>query len=1167
MLFKHEKEYMDLSMELSDPLDWQAGTLKTLKYHLDTTVLAVEPISGLLATGNTKGEISLYGSPGVECKLVISDPPGTRINFLYFAVSVFKLLCVDEHNRLHIWDLTALGRPKLQKIVNFSHSINCLATSPSHTHALIALANGEIKLYDLMCLRISPYLVPNLWVLYEEKTLASGMPALPNPDSQVIVDLVIHPRDLNLLFIAYGGGVILSDLKQRNTVRAYELTLHPGAPGGGGYYSPDILLPRRPSVTALAIHPSGHLLAVGHADGSIAFWALEDEEHPLIVRLLDSADDEDVSVVEVTKLEAALVSGQPPQGRHPDAREPIFKLSWSGFPNSSDPRGGDTVLTVLGGLTSDSPTGVTTLLLPPLSPPAPPSPSASSSKTIVQPDLHPDVRAAMRVSLNPRDSRTYPTPGPAQDFYLLPRANPHFSGTWDAQAILLISDSGPSNVEQMRVVAGYEFPPPAFLASPALHSDGSPSSKPAPAGSSGKTDVEEDPTATLTEELASTLETMTLSAEPRSLLLPSPFWNVLGSTLVNVERDAYELLVRDKDEVNDILPIRGGMGWVDDTEGQMKLTKFQPRRILITHHSGCIVHFQDISSQLLVSSMDAPLHDSFPSPLPMLTLELEPVLLDPSLHSSPSYPSTHVSTGSILSDNGRDEDGDSENTQIASVYLASQSLECVTVLTNGTLLLYRLDMGDTDSSNFRKHLPDEELVSLEHIAVRSGLRYRPCLGVRTSKGRVSACALSDVGFLAVAFTSGALFILDLRGPRIMLRNTPSSNGDKPSFLYHSHEPDPIICLTWAVCPTASDPVLYIRLIAAAKSGSTLIYTLTRATDGIWTVADTSEAAEAPARPIPGGSFVLDAKSGMRCRVDRQGLATIIGNGGSDMDERGRVESPGKRKGCIWVCAGAKGVRCIADVTGERIAKADWGSKMGTVKHVEVIEKNGACALVVFTEHAEVHVYSLPFLEHMHALQLPHSLTSDSHLTTDTSGDFISHSFHPSGVAQFTHYSTVFAIRRTAPYASPLVDLTRGRGAVPPQPSLVSLAPQSVLGSWLGYLGRGTAGGAEIDALLAGPDRPAPPPATQARPAMNARGSGSKDALGGTGASSVQAASASVSSGVSDLYNRLGTALAERGQMLGDLEESFNSLEQGSKNMAAQAQKLAAQQTAKKWFQF
>lgn len=51
MLFKHEKEYMDLSMELSDPLDWQAGTLKTLKYHLDTTVLAVEPISGLLATG------------------------------------------------------------------------------------------------------------------------------------------------------------------------------------------------------------------------------------------------------------------------------------------------------------------------------------------------------------------------------------------------------------------------------------------------------------------------------------------------------------------------------------------------------------------------------------------------------------------------------------------------------------------------------------------------------------------------------------------------------------------------------------------------------------------------------------------------------------------------------------------------------------------------------------------------------------------------------------------------------------------------------------------------------------------------------------------------------------------------------------------------------------
>ncbi|KAJ7183312.1 hypothetical protein C8R46DRAFT_1066564 [Mycena filopes] len=50
-----------------------------------------------------------------------------------------------------------------------------------------------------------------------------------------------------------------------------------------------------------------------------------------------------------------------------------------------------------------------------------------------------------------------------------------------------------------------------------------------------------------------------------------------------------------------------------------------------------------------------------------------------------------------------------------------------------------------------------------------------------------------------------------------------------------------------------------------------------------------------------------------------------------------------------------------------------------------------------------------------------------------------------------------------------------------------------------------------------------------------------------------------------LYDRLHAAMAERGEMLGDLEDTFNNLEQGSKGMVAQAKKLAAQQTAKGWF--
>ena len=44
---------------------------------------------------------------------------------------------------------------------------------------------------------------------------------------------------------------------------------------------------------------------------------------------------------------------------------------------------------------------------------------------------------------------------------------------------------------------------------------------------------------------------------------------------------------------------------------------------------------------------------------------------------------------------------------------------------------------------------------------------------------------------------------------------------------------------------------------------------------------------------------------------------------------------------------------------------------------------------------------------------------------------------------------------------------------------------------------------------------------------------------------------SLASSASDLYNRLGSAVSERGQMLDGLEDAVNSLKSGSENMLAQ----------------
>ena len=51
------------------------------------------------------------------------------------------------------------------------------------------------------------------------------------------------------------------------------------------------------------MHPAGHFFAVGYTDGIIAYWAMEDEDQPLMVRTLDSID---VNVVDGHRLEEHL---------------------------------------------------------------------------------------------------------------------------------------------------------------------------------------------------------------------------------------------------------------------------------------------------------------------------------------------------------------------------------------------------------------------------------------------------------------------------------------------------------------------------------------------------------------------------------------------------------------------------------------------------------------------------------------------------------------------------------------------------------------------------------------------------------------------------------------------------------------------------------------------
>lgn len=263
----------------------------------------------------------------------------------------------------------------------------------------------------------------------------------------------------------------------------------------------------------------------------------------------------DINIIDGEKLSEVLGGGEEdPKSIKPAAKplEPIFKLSWSGFSHSSDPRGGTTVLTVLGGGSEQSDAhGVTALLLPAFNPAD--SPAAKQNQ-----GLSPFMRDAMRESIIHGSSHTYVASGVVHDYFLLPRNNPHFAGSFDPAAIIILSDSSVGN----RSTEAYEFPPPIFELLP-KEKDQRPAS----------TEID-----SLSDDLASTLESMQLADEPRRLVLPVPLWNgnssITDGEIMRLDPEQYKLLIGSEAEIAESsYGLSGGAAWNADAEDESRHAK------------------------------------------------------------------------------------------------------------------------------------------------------------------------------------------------------------------------------------------------------------------------------------------------------------------------------------------------------------------------------------------------------------------------------------------------------------------------------------------------------------------------------------------------------------------------------------------------------------------
>ncbi|KAJ2914768.1 hypothetical protein MD484_g5636, partial [Candolleomyces efflorescens] len=502
-----------------------------------------------------------------------------------------------------------------------------------------------------------------MWKLYEQDLLAKGVPSLVGSKSK------------------------------SKTIRAYELVLPPGAPGGGGHSFADILTHRQPPVTCLAIHPSGHFFAVGHADGCLAFWAVDDDTSPLTVFTFD---EDNVHLVNSVKLDAHLqTDGQAAQQL--SFREPVIKMAWSSFPNSTDPRGGETTLTVLGGLDPTHGGNATVLWFPPFQPADPPS------GTKIQPgELDPFFRTAMEDSLAPIDLVEYAVGGEIQDFLLIPKESPHYAGQYDPYAVLfLVATKGGD-----RVVRANSFPPSRTIQSGSQPAGGVQPSQ----SNEGGAVFAEYPDLPPFVPLALPFSPLGGAAGLR------------GGQLLSLEADAYERICeagKSFSETALAVKLNGGQAFADQTKhDEIRLTKYQPHRLMITCNATLRVLFFDVSAQLLVGGELEALTGHFPNPLPGLTVELESVW------------------GELLS---RGKCTASDSPTIQAVHLATEALEVATVLDTGEVVVHRFNSPSASPKASRSN--DIILLHSSSIETQSQLSPYFCL---KKIGRVEACSISDI---------------------------------------------------------------------------------------------------------------------------------------------------------------------------------------------------------------------------------------------------------------------------------------------------------------------------------------------------------------------------------------------------------------------------------------
>lgn len=435
------------------------------------------------------------------------------------------------------------------------------------------------------------------------------------------------------------------------------------------------------------------------------------------------------------------------------------------------------------------------------------------------------------------------------------------------------------------------------------------------------------------------------------------------------------------------------------------------------------------------------------------------------------------------------------------------------------------------------------------------------------RGEITAFTISDIGFLAVACGT-VLAVLDLRSPELILREGLEDSDLSRLSREEARETRKVIeaesksyisTLTFTVSRVAEDPSLAPRLVVSRQNGFTTIWTLQKTMD-MWLVERTS-------------GQKLDEMAGLK-KLD---ILDVAGNVcpalPNELQRALREQQYGPPAGLsdgslpdanLALGFTDRGISLRFGITGPIVNKAELEER---VLGAGVIDRLTDKVAAVVTE-SSIRIFSLPKLEQITRLQRHYRETGESHgglasVSLDGHGDFIE-VFSSLDVRIWTVFGS---LRRPGQPCLTLYPKPAAR-TMPVHPGAVGSAA-GVATSIAGWFGTKTTGmlsiGAQLDAALAGPNRPEGPKLDDPLPPRdmrvrdtrevvenpNAASAAPRRTAGGEGSVRREGSKARDVAGTTDQARATGLQnvdlLKARGAMMSGIEDGLNSLEKGASN--------------------